>query len=405
VSLVELTVLLGLLMALVAFGVDAMLPALSVLAREYGVTETQAQLVVGVYLMGFAPGQLLFGPLSDRYGRRGVLLSALGAFTALSFLMPLVRSFALLVTLRFFQAFFGASMRSVGTALVRDRYQGEAMARILSFIQMVFLVVPVLAPSVGTLLLGLGWRAVFLFLGGLAAALFGWAAARLPETLPRPHRRPLSYVSLREALRFLVRAPESRVATFLLTFTFAMLHAYLLNAPQLYKTHLGLTNPQFALAFGGTAAFQSLAMLCTGLMVHRLGLRAFLRWSLVCLFASAALFPIHVLLLRDPLLIWLHTSLVFFGIGLVFPNAMSLAMEPMGSMAGFASSVVGFSSGLLASSLGTALGQWAGGEPFRLGVGWFLLALAAFLCGLRGPLRAAAPSSARQAIPADEVLS
>ncbi|MDR5709557.1 MAG: multidrug effflux MFS transporter, partial [Armatimonadota bacterium] len=384
---------------------DAMLPALSAMAQEYGVTETQVQLVVGVYLMGFAPGQLLFGPLSDRYGRRGVLLCALGVFTALSFLMPLVRSFPLLVALRFFQAFFGSSMRSVGTALVRDRHQAEAMARILSFIQMVFLVVPILAPSVGTLLLGFGWRAVFLFLGGLAAVLLGWAALRLPETLPSSHRRPLSYASLREALGFLLRAPESRVAALLLTFTFAMLHAYLLNAPQLYKTHLGLTNPQFALAFGGTAAFQSLAMLCTGLLVHRLGLRAFLWWSLVWLFASAALFPLHVLLLRNPLLIWLHTSLVFFGIGLVFPNAMSLAMESMGSIAGFASSAVGFSSGLLASLLGTALGQWAGGEPFRLGVGWFLLGLAAFLCGMRGLLRTAASTSTRQAVPADEVVS
>ncbi len=404
-SLVELTVLLGLLMALVAFGVDAMLPALSAIAGEYGVTETHAQLVVGVYLTGFAPGQLVFGPLSDRFGRRRVLLCALGVFTALSLLIPLVRSYSLLVILRFFQAFFGSSLRSVGTALVRDRYRGEAMARILSFVQMVFLVVPILAPSVGTLLLGLGWRAVFLFLGCLAAVLLGWAAIRLPETLPPHRRRPLGFAPLRGALRLLLQTPESLVATLLLACSYAMLHAYLLNAPQLYKTHLGLSNAQFALAFGGTAAFQSLAMLCTGLAVHRLGLRAFLWWSLVCLFVSATLFPLHVLLLRNPVLIWLHTSLVFFGIGLVFPNAMSLALEPMGSVAGFASSAVGFSSTLLASFLGNALGQWSGGEPLRFGLGWLLLGLCAFLCGLWGPLRPKASARAPEPVPADKMLS
>ncbi len=402
-SAAELTVLLGLLMALVAFGVDAMLPALSAMAREYGVSETRAQLVVGIYLMGLAPGQLVFGPLSDRFGRRRVLLSALSAFTALSLLIPLVRSFPLLVALRLVQAFFGASLRSVGTALVRDRYRAEAMARTLSFVQMVFLVVPILAPSVGTLLLQLGWRAVFLFLGGLAAALLAWGTLRLPETLPPERRRPLGFQPLREALTLLVRTPESRTSTLLLALSYAMLHGYLVNAPQLYKTHLGLSNAQFALAFGGTAAFQSLAMLCTGLAVHRVGLRAFLRWSLLFLAGATVLFPLHVRLVRDPLFVWVHTSLVFFGIGLVFPNALSLALEPMGRMAGFASSVVGFSSSLLASLLGNLLGQWSGGEPFRFGVGWLVLSLLALLCGFSGPLRASPPPAGRSGT--DGVLS
>ncbi len=382
-------------MALVAFGVDAMLPALSAMAREYGVSETRAQLVVGIYLMGLAPGQLVFGPLSDRFGRRRVLLCALSAFTALSLLIPLVQSFPLLVVLRLVQAFFGASLRSVETALVRDRYRAEAMARTLSFVQMVFLVVPILAPSVGTLLLRLGWRAVFLFLGGLAAVLLAWAVLRLPETFPPERRRPLGFQPLREALTVLVRTPESLVSTLLLALSYAMLHGYLVNAPQLYKTHLGLSNAQFALAFGGTAAFQSLAMLCTGLAVHRVGLRAFLRWSLLFLVGATVLFPLHVRLIRDPILVWLHTSLVFFGIGLVFPNALSLALEPMGRIAGFASSVVGFSSSLLASLLGNLLGQWSGGEPFRFGVGWLVLSLLALLCGFSGSLRAGPPPAGR----------
>jgi MFS transporter, DHA1 family, multidrug resistance protein len=173
----EPQVLLGLLISLGAFGVDAMLPALTSLASTFRVGETQAQLVVGAYLLGFSWGQLLFGPLSDAWGRRRVLLAGLLVFWTSSAAVLWIRDFGWLVAARGVQGLFASSLRTVGTAWVRDRYRGEAMARVMALVQSVFVVAPVLAPWVGAYLARRGWPAVFAFLGAVGCVLWGWALA------------------------------------------------------------------------------------------------------------------------------------------------------------------------------------------------------------------------------------
>ena len=259
----EPQVLLGLLISLGAFGVDALLPALASLASTFRVGETEAQLVVGAYLLGFSWGQLLFGLLSDTWGRRRVLLGGLLVFWTSSVAVPLIRDFGLLVAARGLQGLFASSLRTVGTAWVRDRYRGEAMARVMAVVQSVFVVAPVLAPGVGAYLARLGWPAVFAFLGAVGCVLWGWALARLQETLPPAARRPLAWRPLWEACRVVAQTRESLVGAGLLAVTYGMLYGYLVSAPQLYKTHLGLSNEAFAAAFAGTALFQLLAMLLT----------------------------------------------------------------------------------------------------------------------------------------------
>jgi len=379
---VERTVLLGLLMALGAFGVDTILPGLEAIAWEYGVPQTRAQLVVGTYFFGFAFGQLVFGPVSDSVGRRRVLLGALGSFATLGFVLPFAGSFPWLVALRLVQGFFGAGMRSVCTAVLRDRAEGAGMARAMAFVQMVFLVAPVIAPSVGALLLRWGWRAVFTFLGSLALGLWVWAWGRLEETLPLERRRPFGLGPLRDAAALLFRTREPLAATLVLGFSYGMLYGYLVGSAQLYKTHLGLSNTAFALAFGATGVVQSLSLGLTGLLVVRLGLRRFLLMALVLLALLGGSFPLHAAVDRTPITLWAHVSLVIFGVGLVFPNAVSLALAPLGRVAGFAASVVGFVSSLMASILGNLTGQWSGGEPVRFGMSWLLLSSLALTAGL-----------------------
>lgn len=367
-------VLLGLLVSLGAFGVDAMLPALASMGRAFGVGETRAQLVVGVYLLGFSAGQLLFGPLSDAWGRRRVLLAGLAAFWALSGAVAVFRDFSYLLAARTLQGVFAASLRTVGTAWVRDRYRGESMARVMALVQSVFVVAPVLAPWVGAYLVRWGWQAVFLFLATTGALLWVWALAALEESLPVKARRPLAWRSLWEAVRLVGSRRELVAAVLALGSTYGMLYAYLVSAPQLYKTHLRLSNEAFALAFAGTALFQLVAMLVTRALVVRVGLRRLVWSTAAYLFVVTGLLPLHASGWSSPWGLWLHISLVFFGITLTFPNATSLALEPLGSVAGFASSALGFASTFLAGLLGNALGQWSEGDPVRFALGWVVLA-------------------------------
>lgn len=376
-SAAELQVLLGLLISLGAFGVDAMLPALSGMATSFQVGETRAQLVVGAYLLGFSWGQLLFGPLSDAWGRRRVLLGALGLFWVSSAVLPFVRDFPVLVGARALQGLLASSLRTVGTAWVRDRYRGETMARVMALVQSVFVVAPVVAPWVGAYLARLGWPAVFAFLAVAGGGLWTWALLRLEETLPPEARRPLAWRPLWEAARTVLRTRESLVGTGLLAVTYGMLYAYLVSAPQLYKTHLGLSNEAFAAAFAGTALFQLMAMLATRALVGRLGVRRLLRAGAVYLSAVAALLPLHASVGGSVVALWVHLSLVFFGITLTFPNATSLALERLGPIAGFASSAVGFVSTFVAGIAGNALGQWSAGHPVRFAWGWAALAVLA----------------------------
>jgi len=374
----ELQVLLGFLVSLGAFGVDAMLPALSSMAADFRVTETQAQLVVGAYLLGFAWGQLLFGPASDAWGRRRVLLTGLLVFWASSATIPFIRDFGALVVARALQGVFASSLRTVGTAWVRDRYRAEAMARVMALVQSVFVVAPVLAPWVGAYLVRLGWSAVFAFLAAVGCVLWGWALVRMDETLPPSARRPLAWRPLWEAVILVLRTRESLLGAALLSATYGMLYAYLVSAPQLYKTHLGLSNEAFALAFAGTAVFQLLAMLATRVWVVRLGVRGLVRAAAGYLCALTLLLPLHAVFLPSVAGFWLHVSLVFFGITLTFPNATSLALDQLGRVAGFASSAVGFTGTFLAGLVGNVLGQWSAGDPLRFSLGWLVLGVAAW---------------------------
>lgn len=356
-----------------------MLPALSGMASTFRVGETQAQLVVGAYLLGFSWGQLLFGPLSDAWGRRPVLLGALGLFWLSNAAVPFIRDFGALVSARALQGLLASSLRTVGTAWVRDRYRGEAMARVMALVQSVFVVAPVLAPWVGAYLARWGWQAVFAFLAVVGCGLWTWAVARLQETLPPQSRRPLAWRPLWEAAAAVIRTPASLVGAALLALTYGMLYAYLVTAPQLYKAHLGLSNEAFAAAFAGTALFQLMAMLVTRALVGRLGVQRLVRAAAVYLFVVAALLPLHAAGAGSVVLFWLHLSLAFFGITLTFPSATSLALEPLGRVAGFASSAVGFASTFLAGLVGNALGQWSGGDPVRFAWGWAALAAAALV--------------------------
>ncbi|MFC0596120.1 MFS transporter [Thermus composti] len=356
-----------------------MLPALEATALRYGITPTAAQLVVGVYFLGFALGQLLFGPLMDAWGRRPVLRGALLGFALAAGLTVVAPSFGLLLLARGVQGFFAASFRIGVTASVRDRYRGETMARLLSYALLVLMVAPVLAPSLGVLLLGLGAWGPYAFPALLGALAFLWSG-RFRETLPPAKRRPLAWKSLEEGVFWVVRDPRAIRYTLALGGVFGILYAYLSASAQLYKDHLGLSNARFALAFGATGLLLALANLLGPRLVARLGLGRALRLALRGLLGLLLLLPLHALA-PGVFSFWLHLSLVLVLVAFTFPNAQARALEGLGRVAGLAASFTGFFSTLLAALLGAGVGMISQGEPFPFALGLLGLGLLGFGAG------------------------
>ncbi|MCX7624473.1 MAG: multidrug effflux MFS transporter [Thermomicrobium sp.] len=371
----ELTALMGLTMATGAFAIDIMLPALQNLAAAFGVSETRAQLVVNVYFIGFAVGQLFFGPWSDQVGRRLPLMTAAAGYVVAVLGMLVAPTFGLLLALRFVQGAFSSGLRAAGTALVRDSFRGEAMARILSFAFMVLLAAPLFAPSIGVLLLRWGWRAPFGFMAVLATVLFLWLALRVPETLPPERRTVQSPAHLWAAAKAFWAVKVSVAFTLVLGLSYGVLQAYLASAAQLVKDSFGLSNEAFAIAFALGGLAQVVGTIVNGSLITRLGLRRVLPAALLILaIATSYLVAASFATDRFPVF-WFGVLLMFFAIALIFPNANSAALEPLGRIAGFASSLVGFGSTALASLFGTAIGQISSGEPHRFALGLWCLAL------------------------------
>ena len=199
----EFIALVAALMGLNALAIDVMLPALPYMGEALGVSEeNERQFVIGAYMMGFGIAQLAFGPLTDRFGRRGPLLAGLAIYLVCAFAATFAPNFAALLALRFAQGLGAAGTRVIATAVVRDRFSGRAMAEVMALTFMVFMAIPIVAPGIGQVLLLVGpWETIFIFMGALAAAIAVWAYLRLPETLAPEKRRPLRLGSIAEGFR------------------------------------------------------------------------------------------------------------------------------------------------------------------------------------------------------------
>jgi DHA1 family bicyclomycin/chloramphenicol resistance-like MFS transporter len=231
----EMTAMLAGLMALNAFAIDAMVPALPDIGRSLNVAEeNHRQLVVVAYFVGFASTLLLWGPLADRFGRKPVLAAGIMLYGLFGLLCAFAGSFPLLIAGRVAMGASAAVTRVLVVAMVRDLFEAEAMARVMSLVFMVFMLVPVLAPNIGQLiLLVASWRAIFLVLAAYAVTMLLWSWWRLPETLHPEYRRSLNPREMARAIIQTVREPQSRGYTIALTIIFSALVAYIASIQQI----------------------------------------------------------------------------------------------------------------------------------------------------------------------------
>ncbi len=333
---------MALMMALTALSIDIMLPALPAIGAALGVSDpNDRQIIIITYVLGFSVGQLAYGRLSDRYGRKPVLMSGLAIFVAGSLAASLTSSFAVLLAARTVQGLGAAAPRVIAIAIVRDLYAGRQMARVMSFVMTVFIIIPVLAPSVGQGMLQVGtWRWMFdlLFVVGLIVA--AWAGLRLPETRDEADAR--APLSLSAALKLALETPQTIGYAIAAGFLFGCLMSYVSSAQQVFVDVFKL-GADFPVAFGAIASVMALASVTNANLVERLGMRlvshtaltGFFVVSLVLTGAAAAglaTLPLFAVLM----------GALFFQFGFIAPNFNALAMEPQGHNAGMASSIVGF---------------------------------------------------------------
>jgi DHA1 family bicyclomycin/chloramphenicol resistance-like MFS transporter len=387
----EFVTIIALMMALSALAIDAMLPALPAISDHFALAgANDRQLVVTAYLVGFALGQPIHGPLSDRYGRKPVLMAGLVLFAAGAALAAVADSFDMLLLARTLQGLGVAAARVISNAVVRDCFSGREMARVMSLAMMVFITVPIIAPAVGAgILLVADWHSIFLVLLAMAGVTAAWVALRLPETRDPADRLPLSLPRLGEAARAVVRTRTTLGYTVALGLLFGILMAYIATAQQIFGEIYGM-GAEFPLFFAALALSVAAASLTNAGLVSRFGMRRLSHIALIGLVVlttgmAVAGFPGRPSLVV--LSLWLGAA--FFCFGLVMANFNAIAMEPLGRIAGMAASFIGFLTTLLGAVGGWAIGQAFDGSVRPLTIGFTFMAwsaLAVVLVTERGRL-------------------
>jgi DHA1 family bicyclomycin/chloramphenicol resistance-like MFS transporter len=386
----EFVAMMATLMALTALSIDVMLPALPHIRDEFGLADpNRQQLVVTAYLLGFALGQLFTGPLSDRLGRRPVLLTGLAVYAFAAFACVVSGSFEMLLAARLLQGVANAGPRIVAIAVVRDLYGGRRMAEVMSFVMMVFIIVPVVAPSVGSLIMFAGsWHLIFALLALIALLLFGWMGLRLPETGAAVGSMPPGWLGA--ALSTILRSRLTIGYALATGVILGSLMGYINSAQQIFVDVYGLGD-WFPVVFGAAAMAMAVASFVNSQLVMRLGMRRIGHAALLGYVAVSTIMLGLVLLLGAlPLAVFVGLfALDLFCFGLVMPNFNAIAMEPMGRIAGTASSFIGAVTTVISALLGLVIGQQFDGSvrPLIVGfAGFGLLTLTIVLITERGRL-------------------
>lgn len=376
----EFVAMAAALMATQALAVDTMLPALPTIAAALGlVNQNHSQWIVTVYLAGVGCGQLLWGLLSDRFGRRAVLLTGLGLYAVAAVLTGLSSSFPTLLAWRFTHGLAAASM-VVARSVIRDLYSGRHMARVMSLTFIVFLMVPVLAPSLGQLILWLApWRSIFLIFGAFAASVFLWVLLRLPETLHPEYRMTLTRDHIVRATALVLGNRSSLCYTLAVTLIFGSILAYVAMVQQIFENVFhrpGLMPTLFALC----AACMGVTAFLNSRIVERIGMRIISQLGLLLFIAITG---VHLLIVALGLeRLWTFVALqsaTMACVGLTASNFGAMAMEPLGAVAGIGASLQGFISTFGGAVVGTLIGRRFNGSTGPLVSG-------AFACGLSGLL-------------------
>lgn len=369
----EFVALMASLMAIVALAIDAVLPALDIIGLSVGVTspiETQ-QLIIMIFL-GLGVGPLIFGPISDSFGRKPVVYMGFALFILASFICIYAQRFDVMIAGRILQGVALSAPRTISIAMVRDTYSGDFMARIMSFITVIFLLIPIIAPAMGKWILdAYNWQAIF-YVQLLFTVLVGlWFWKRQPETLSEENTIPFSMGIFKDGLLELIKHKSTIGLTLISGFIVGSFLVYLSTAQQIFQYQYNLKD-EFPYIFAGLAISIGTATFLNGTLVLRYGMEKIITISLiafsaislsyVALFSGTGNPSVEILLL--------FFALQFFAIGFLFGNLRALAMQPIGHIAGIGAAITGFISTLMSVPISTYIGKFVTESALPIFIGF-----------------------------------
>jgi len=378
----EFIVIMAALMSLVSLAIDALLPAMTNIGATIGITDaTNNQLLITMIFLGLGFGQLISGPLSDSYGRKPIIYIGFIVFAFASLICVFSTSLEMMIVGRIAQGIGLSAPRTISIAMIRDRFSGNYMAKVMSFVVAIFILVPVVAPALGKIMLDLyGWQSIFYsqLLFGLAVMLWLWK--RQPETLKKENKRDFKLSLLVAGLKEFIKHKNAVVFTFFSGCITGSFMVYLSASQLIFEQQYNLKD-EFPFIFAGIALFIGIATFLNGTFVVRLGM-----FKLVSIFTVIfTLIPFVYIFLysgeTNPSIYILVTffGLQFFAIAFLFGNTRALAMEPIGHIAGIGAAINGFVSTIMAVPIATLIGSFINTTALPLFIGFFVCGVIALL--------------------------
>lgn len=373
------------LMALNALAIDIMLPALSQIYTHYSLAnENDQQLVIFAYVLGFGAPQLVFGPISDRFGRKGLLRICLIGYAIAGVACIMTNTFTTLLVVRFIQGIFAAGVRVIAVSIVRDLMAGRAMARVMSLVMTVFMVVPIIAPMLGkgvmlatvSATLFAPWQWTFLVLGIAGILMLLWVQFRLPETLPAQNRQPLNPASTLNAYKQVVITRVTFGYMAASGVIFGALFSFVAASEQIFTDTFG-KEETFALWFAGVAGCLAVANFTNARIVERIGMRRISHTVLIAFLGFAILNVALMQVFGERL--WIFYPLfcaTFACFGMIGANFSALALEPLGKIAGTASAAYGFATSSVSAFFGWLVASQFDGTVTPVMIGFIGLGIA-----------------------------
>lgn len=387
----ELTVMMAAIIALNALAIDAMLPAFPRMVNGLGLSDpNDVQYVIVIYLLANGIGSLFHGPLSDRFGRRPILIGAIVGYILSAFACRFATSFDMLMATRIAQGLCGAALSVLVTSIIRDQFEGDAMAKRMSTIFLIFMAVPIIAPLVGSaILVFAGWRSIFDMMAFLAIAMLIWVGLRLPETLHPDAATPIQFGALTRAWRMVVTHRTANSYLIAGGIAHGALFGYLNSSQQIFDKGFGV--PEFfPFGFAIVAIGIACANFTNARIVERFGARRLSQSALVGFILLGLLQLLAAWLAPQSLPLFLILiTLNMAMIGFVGSNFSSIAMQPFGAVAGSASSFQSFVRTIMSALIGAWIGQQFTGSVVPMAAGFLLcglVALALVAFGERGQL-------------------